>query len=55
MEVVDIMAEEEGVASEGGSVVKVTPATSVGGPATGLSIAKDKVMQQYTYTDTEYL
>lgn len=41
----DILAEEGGVDSEGHSVVRVTPATSVEGPDTGPSTARDEVIQ----------
>lgn len=41
----DILAEEGGVDSEGHSVVRVTPATSVEGPDTGPWTARDEVIQ----------
>lgn len=43
MEVVDTSAEEGGVDSEGGSVGRGTPATSVEGRDTGPSTAGDQV------------
>lgn len=43
MEVVDTLAEEEGVDSEGGSVGRGTPATSVERRDTGPSTARDEV------------
>lgn len=50
MEVGDILAEEDGGASEGASegasVDRVTPATNVEGPDTGLLTAKGEVMQE---------
>lgn len=42
----DILAEGGGVDSEGHSVVRVTPATSVEGPDTGPSTARDEVIQR---------
>lgn len=44
MEVVDTLAEEGGVDSEGGSVGRGTHATSVEGQDTGPSTARDEVM-----------
>lgn len=44
VEVVAILAEEGGEDSEGGSVARVTPATSVEGPDTGPSTAKEQVI-----------
>ncbi len=45
VEAVGILAEDGGVDSEGGSVGRVTPATSVEGPDTGPSTARDEVTQ----------
>lgn len=45
VEVLDFLAEDGGVDSEGGSVARVTPATSVEGPDTGPSTARDEVIQ----------
>lgn len=44
MELEDFLAEEGGADSEGGSTDKGTPATSVEGPDTGPSTARDQVM-----------
>lgn len=47
MEVVDTLAEEGGVDSEGGSVGRGTHASSVEGRDTGPSTARDEVMPQW--------
>lgn len=44
MEVVDILAEEGGGDSEGGSVAKATPASSVEQLDTGPSTAREEVV-----------
>lgn len=46
----DILAEDGEEASEGGSVDRVTPATSVEGPDTGPSTARDEVTHSHPYT-----
>lgn len=46
----DFLAEEGGEDSEGGSVARVTPATSVEGPDTGPWTARDKVIQSDAYS-----
>lgn len=43
MEAADFLAEEGGAVSEGGSVVRETPATSVGVLDTGPLTARDEV------------
>lgn len=51
MEVLDSLAEEGGVDSEVGSVVRVTPATSVEGRDTGPWTAKDQVIDSDAYSE----
>lgn len=51
VEVLDSLAEEGGVDSEGGSVVRVTPVTSVEGPDTGPWTAKDQVIDCDAYSE----
>lgn len=51
MEVLDSLAEEGGVDSEVGSVVRVTPATSVEGLDTGPWTAKDQVIDSDAYSE----
>lgn len=51
MVVLDSLAEEGGVDSEVGSVVRVTPATSVEGPDTGPWTAKDQVIDSDAYSE----
>lgn len=46
MEAVDILAEEEGVDLEAGSVARATPVISVEGPDTGPSTARDEVKRR---------
>ena len=48
----DILAEEGEEASEGGSVARVTPATSVEGLDTGRLTARDGVIQSETRSHT---
>lgn len=53
MEVADILAEDGEEVSEGGTVVRVTPATSVEGPGTGPSTARDEVIQSRPHTPSQ--